>query len=66
MCLPTALALPLHSSGTSAPPVIDSSARCYKSAATIKSIEASFANAVSRPKFFGLTSKEPYEIPDSL
>jgi hypothetical protein len=43
MCLPTALALPLHSCGDfGSPRVIGSSARCYKSAVTIKSIEASF------------------------
>jgi hypothetical protein len=37
MCLPTALALPLHSTGTSAPPIFGSSARCYKKSVRIKS-----------------------------
>jgi hypothetical protein len=37
MCLPTALALPLHSYGDFGSPVIGSSARCYKSEVTIKS-----------------------------
>jgi hypothetical protein len=34
------LRCPFTLTGTSAPPVIGSSARCYKSAVTIKSIEA--------------------------
>jgi len=37
MCLPTALALPLHSYGDVGSPVIGSSSRCYKSIVTIKS-----------------------------
>ena len=36
MCLPTALALPLHSYGDFGSPVIGSSARCYKSTVAIK------------------------------
>jgi len=37
LCLPTALALPLHSNGDFGSPVIGSSARCYKGTMTIKS-----------------------------
>jgi hypothetical protein len=58
MCLPTALALPLHSYGDFGSPVIGSSARCYKSAVKIKSIEAILARVRSiggaktkRPRF---------------
>jgi hypothetical protein len=61
MCLPTAFALPLHSCGDfGSPRVIGSSARCYKSAMTIKSIEASFAGGqVSAALYQSLTPHTP-------
>jgi hypothetical protein len=63
MCLPTALALPFTLTGTSALPVIGSSARCYKSAVTIKSIEASFAGRSGQRE--SLKDERAFEEPES-